>query len=85
MVLLLVGEAEEVQLQTRWKDRDGQPTVVEASHLSRVERDSHSRRQKPRRSSLLISAARAAISTPQIALSLRRNERTEEISWQTQT
>ena len=39
MVLLLVGEAEEVQLQTRWKDRDGQPTVVEASHLSRVERE----------------------------------------------
>jgi hypothetical protein len=25
-------------VQTRWKDRDGKPTVVEASHLSRVER-----------------------------------------------
>jgi hypothetical protein len=38
VVLALVGESEEVQLQTRWKDRDGRPTVVEASHLSRVER-----------------------------------------------
>lgn len=29
-----VGESEEVQIQTRWKDRDGNPTVIEASHLS---------------------------------------------------
>jgi hypothetical protein len=36
VVLRLVGESEEVQVQTRWKDRDGQPTMVEASHLSRV-------------------------------------------------
>lgn len=36
-VLELVGETETVQVQTRWKDRDGQPTVIEASHLSRVE------------------------------------------------
>ena len=35
----LVGETDEVELQTRWKDRDGQPTVIEASHLSRVELD----------------------------------------------
>ena len=35
VVLRLVGESEEVQIQTRWKDRDGQATVVEASHLSR--------------------------------------------------
>jgi hypothetical protein len=35
-VLRLVGESEEVLVQTRWKDRDGRPTVVEASHLSRV-------------------------------------------------
>jgi hypothetical protein len=38
VVLRLVGESDEVQIQTRWKDRDGRPTVVEASHLSRVER-----------------------------------------------
>ena len=37
VVLRLTGESEEVQVQTRWKDRDGQPTVVEASHLSRIE------------------------------------------------
>jgi len=37
VVLRLVGESEEVQIQTRWKDRDGQATVVEASHLSRTE------------------------------------------------
>lgn len=38
VVLRLVGETDEVQLQTRWKDRDGRPTVVEASHLSQTER-----------------------------------------------
>ncbi len=32
-VLRLVGESETVRLQTRWKDRDGRPTMVEASHL----------------------------------------------------
>ncbi len=37
VVLKLVGESEEVQIQTRWKDRDGQATVVEASHLSRTD------------------------------------------------
>jgi hypothetical protein len=37
VVLRLTGESEEVQVQTRWKDRDGHPTVVEASHLSRTE------------------------------------------------
>lgn len=36
VVLRLVGEGEEVQVQTRWKDRDGNPTVIEASHLSRT-------------------------------------------------
>ena len=36
-VLQLVGESETVRVQTRWKDRDGRPTVIEASHLSRVE------------------------------------------------
>jgi hypothetical protein len=37
VVLRLTGESEEVQVQTRWKERDGRPTVVEASHLSRRE------------------------------------------------
>jgi hypothetical protein len=36
VVLRLVGESEEVLVQTRWKDREGRPTVVEASHLSRT-------------------------------------------------
>lgn len=35
--LRLVGETDEVEVQTRWNDRDGRPTVVEASHLSRRE------------------------------------------------
>ena len=38
VVVRLVGETDEVELQTRWKDRDGLPTLVEASHLSRTER-----------------------------------------------
>jgi hypothetical protein len=33
-VLHLVGETDETRLQTRWKDRDGRPTIVEVSHLS---------------------------------------------------
>jgi hypothetical protein len=37
VVLRLVGETEEVSIQTRWKDRDDRPTIVEASHLSRTE------------------------------------------------
>lgn len=32
-VLRLVGDSETVLMQTRWKDRDGQPTIVEASHV----------------------------------------------------
>jgi hypothetical protein len=36
VVIRLVGETEEVLIQTRWKDRDGTPTVVEAGHLSRI-------------------------------------------------
>lgn len=32
VVLHLVGENEETLLQTRWKERDGRPTIVEASH-----------------------------------------------------
>ena len=39
VVLRLVGETDEVVIQTRWKDRDGRPTVVEASHLSKSTRE----------------------------------------------
>ncbi len=38
VVIRLVGETDEVQIQTRWKDRDGKPTVVETSHLSSTAR-----------------------------------------------
>jgi hypothetical protein len=38
VVLRLVGETEEVLIQTRWKERDGKPTLIEASHLSKTER-----------------------------------------------
>ncbi|HEX2193718.1 MAG TPA: hypothetical protein VHK63_02005 [Candidatus Limnocylindria bacterium] len=33
-VLHLVGEDGSVRLETRWKERNGRPTIVEASHLS---------------------------------------------------
>lgn len=33
-ILRLVGESDEVRLETRWKDRDGRPTIVEASHVT---------------------------------------------------
>lgn len=36
VVLQLDGEAESTQIQTRWKERDGKPTVIEAGHLSSV-------------------------------------------------
>jgi hypothetical protein len=38
-VLRLVGDGGDLRLQTRWKDRDGRPTIVEASrvHEERVE------------------------------------------------
>lgn len=38
VVLRLVGETEEVLIETRWKDRDGRPTMVEASHVSKTAR-----------------------------------------------
>src|SRR5215213_10049065 len=38
VVVKLVGETSDVELQTRWKDRDGEPRIVEVSHLSQVER-----------------------------------------------
>src|SRR6187551_706552 len=37
VVLRLVGETEEVLLQTRWKERDDHPTLIELSHLSATE------------------------------------------------
>jgi hypothetical protein len=30
-ILHLVGETTESRLETRWKDRDGRPTIIEAS------------------------------------------------------
>jgi hypothetical protein len=39
VVHLLVGESDEVEVQTRWKDRNGEAVVVEASHLSRRARE----------------------------------------------
>ena len=33
-VLRLVGESDTVLLETRWKDRDGRPTIVEASRIT---------------------------------------------------
>lgn len=38
VVLRLVGESDEVTLQTRWKERDGMATLIEVSHLSSSER-----------------------------------------------
>jgi hypothetical protein len=38
VAIKLVGETNEDLVQTRWKERDGRPTIVEASHLSRTER-----------------------------------------------
>ena len=38
VVVRLVGETAEDLIQTRWKDREGRPTIVEASHVSRTAR-----------------------------------------------
>ncbi|MEP6468791.1 MAG: hypothetical protein ABJC24_03385 [Chloroflexota bacterium] len=32
-VLHLVGDGGSIRLETRWKERDGRPTMVEASHV----------------------------------------------------
>jgi hypothetical protein len=32
-ILNLVGDGGSIRLETRWKDRDGRPTIVEASHI----------------------------------------------------
>ncbi len=34
VVLGLAGDGGESRLETRWKERDGQPTMVEASHVA---------------------------------------------------
>lgn len=34
VVLHLVGESAETRLETRWKDRDDRPVIVEVSHLT---------------------------------------------------
>ena len=40
LVLLEVAtESEQVELEVRWKDRGGEPRIVEVSHRSRVERE----------------------------------------------
>jgi hypothetical protein len=36
VVIRIAGEMDEVMIQTRWKDRAGKATLVEASHLSRT-------------------------------------------------
>jgi len=36
LVLHLTGEHEATQLETRWKERDGRPVIVEASHVAAV-------------------------------------------------
>jgi|ERR671915_241208 hypothetical protein len=33
-ILRLAGESETIRLQTRWKDRHGRPTIVEASRIA---------------------------------------------------
>jgi hypothetical protein len=37
VTIAITGESEEVVIQTRWKERDDRPTIIEASHLRRVE------------------------------------------------
>ena len=39
VIFNIVGETDENQIETRWKDRDGEPRIVEVSHLSRKERE----------------------------------------------
>lgn len=39
VVLRMVGEIAEDLFQTRWKDHDGTPTLIEPSHLSKTVRE----------------------------------------------
>lgn len=36
-VLAVIGEIDRTEIQTRWKDREGEPRIVEVSNLSRAE------------------------------------------------
>jgi hypothetical protein len=36
VVIRIIGDAQDVLLQTRWKDRDSHPTLVEVSHLGQT-------------------------------------------------
>ncbi len=36
VTLRMVGGGQEVVLETRWKERDGRPTIIEVSHLGRT-------------------------------------------------
>jgi hypothetical protein len=38
-VLDVTSETEHLELQTRWKERDGEPRIVEVSHVSRRARE----------------------------------------------
>jgi hypothetical protein len=38
-VLDVTSESEHIELQTRWKDRNGEPRIVEVSHVSRRARE----------------------------------------------
>jgi hypothetical protein len=38
IVLKVAGEIADDELQTRWKDRDGMPRIVEIGHVGRTER-----------------------------------------------
>ena len=40
VVLRVVAEGGESSLLTRWKDRDGRPTIIEVSHLQHVSPES---------------------------------------------
>jgi hypothetical protein len=39
VVLDVTSETEHLELQTRWKDRNGEPRIVEVSHISRRARE----------------------------------------------
>lgn len=46
-VLHLVGESSETSLETRWKDRDDRPAVVEVSHLTEETADTAEPEEMP--------------------------------------
>jgi hypothetical protein len=36
VIVRVIGESTETELETRWKDRNGEPRIVEVSHRSQV-------------------------------------------------